>query len=58
MIENKLIYKCCKNGKSAFLIRFRVAGEQKIYNVCKSCSQLECFQKFIIEKKELGEKIQ
>jgi hypothetical protein len=53
MPENKLIYSCCKNGKPIFLIHFSVAGEQKLYRVCKFCESLEYFQKFVIQKEEL-----
>lgn len=56
---NGQIFRCDEDHPIKFEIKYSVAGEQKIYHVCKSCSQLECFQKFIIEKKELsGEKTQ
>jgi hypothetical protein len=49
----KQIFPCNVEHPTKFEIKYSVAGEQKIYNVCQICSQLECFQKFIIEKKEL-----
>ena len=53
------IFTCNVEHPTKFEIKYSVAGEQKIYHVCQSCSQLDCFQKFIIEKKAFdGEKIQ
>ncbi len=50
MSEN--IFKCCNNTPE-FLITYSVAGESKIYSVCKSCENLTCFKKFVIRKVSL-----
>jgi len=46
------IFTCCSNPP-IFLIKYDVAGKNKIYRVCNICVNLECFQKHIIEKLEL-----
>lgn len=50
MSEN--IFRCCNNTPE-FLITYSVAGEPKIYSVCKSCESLTYFKKFVIRKVSL-----
>ncbi|MBI1828130.1 MAG: hypothetical protein HY222_01605 [Thaumarchaeota archaeon] len=53
MSENKPVFPCGHPDPIAE-ITYSVADEQKIYLVCKSCSELEYFRKYIIEKKEIA----
>jgi len=46
---NSKNFRCCRR-KPSFSIVYSVAGEQKPYDVCSGCINLDCFSKFIIEK--------
>ncbi len=41
--------RCCDNLPS-FTITYDVAGVFKVYSVCESCSKLDCFSQFVVEK--------
>lgn len=49
MSENNSVFSC-GHKDPIFLITFSVAGEEKMYSVCKSCENLEYFKKYIIKK--------
>jgi len=51
-MTSESIFTCCSNTP-IFLIKYVVAGKNKTYRVCDICANLECFQKYIIEKLEL-----
>ena len=57
MNTNKPIFRCCKNDPT-FVITYSVADEQKTYQVCESCTKLDCFNKFIIKKEYLKSSVQ
>lgn len=44
------IYSCFSSHEFVYLITFSVVGENKTYRVCKECSKLDHFKKFIINK--------
>jgi len=44
-----LVFQCCEK-QPKFFITYSVGGENKKYEVCESCSKLECFQKYAIKK--------
>lgn len=41
--------RCCDNLPS-FTIKYDVAGVFVVYSVCESCSKLDCFSQFVVEK--------
>lgn len=49
---SKINFKCCKNPPK-FLVKYSVAGEEKVYSVCDFCSKLECYNKHIVKKEAL-----
>jgi len=54
--DSQTIIRCCENSPS-FIITYDVAGVYKVYSVCMSCSRLDCFSKFIVEKISLTNNI-
>ena len=44
------IYSCSRNHEFVYLITFHIGEEQKKYYVCKECSKLDHFKKFVINK--------
>lgn len=57
--NSKTGIRCCDNSP-AFTITYDVAGVFVVYSVCKSCSNLDCFSQFVVEKvpvKNKNEKI-
>jgi hypothetical protein len=49
-----LIFSCCGN-EHAYIIWYSVAGEEKMYGVCKKCVELNCFSKYVIKKTKIQE---
>lgn len=49
----EIIYQCCEN-KPKYLITYSVAGENKGYSVCSSCSLIDCFRIHIVSKRKSG----
>ncbi|GBH33977.1 hypothetical protein NZNM25_07680 [Nitrosopumilus zosterae] len=43
-------YVCSSNHEFVYLITFSVGDENKTYRVCKECSKLDYFKKFIVNK--------
>jgi len=54
--NSQTVIRCCNNSPS-FTITYDVAGVFVVYSVCMSCSRLDCFSKFIVEKISLTNNI-
>lgn len=48
----KIKFSCCDRVPH-YEITYDVAGTKKLYQVCEECANLDCFQKFIVEKEEI-----
>ena len=51
-MEMSDVIRCCPK-KPKYKATYSVAGDLKSYLVCESCIELDCFQQFLISKKEL-----
>lgn len=53
---NKFTFSCCGN-RPKYIITYNVADEEKTYQVCESCSKLECFCKYVLKKSPMYSRV-